>query len=62
METCTNMHEPRKSDEFLETEGDLAKKPQNVQIEEKTIDTAIDSQLQSQLDDLPKVWTRLGDY
>jgi len=61
LETCTNMHEPRKSDEFLETEGDLAKKPQNVQIEEKTIDTAIDSQLQSQLDDLPKVWTTPKD-
>jgi len=31
------MHEPRKSDEFLETGGDLAEKPQNVQIEEKTL-------------------------
>ena len=30
LETYTNMHEPRKSDEFLETGGDLVEKPQNV--------------------------------
>ena len=30
LETCTNMFESRKSDEFLEIEEDLAGKPQNV--------------------------------
>jgi len=45
LEACTNILEPRKSDEFLEIEGDLAKKPQNVQIEEKTVDTITYSQL-----------------
>ena len=40
--TCVNLE---KSDVFLETGGDLAEKPQNVQIEEKTVDTITYSQL-----------------
>jgi len=37
LETYTNMFESRKSEEFLKTRRDLARKPQIVQIEEKTL-------------------------
>ena len=61
LETYTNMFESRKSDEFIKTRGDSAGKPQSFQIEEKIVDTTTNSQLDNQLDALPKLWTALKD-